>query len=120
MREAQKMMNDPAFQAQMKKMTESEGFKQHMQASQEMLNDPKKMKEIEKQMQGRLKEGNEQLEKFQKQEAEFLKKEKEEKDNNKKDGSEEGDDDDGDKKQAAKKNDEEVDDMPDIPSLNLN
>ena len=117
MREAQKMMNDPAFQAQMKKMTESEGFKQHMQKSQDMLNDPEKMKEIEAQMQERLKEGNKQLEKFKEQEKEFLAKEKEEKD--KKDGGD--NDDDGDKKQAAKKKDEEeVDDMPDIPSLNLN
>ena len=37
MREAQKMMNDPAFQAQMKKVTESQQFKQHIQAQQEML-----------------------------------------------------------------------------------
>ena len=56
MREAQKMMNDPAFQAQMKKLTESEGFKQHMQASQDMMKDPKKMKEIEAKMQERLEE----------------------------------------------------------------
>ena len=109
MGEAQKMMNDPAFQAQMKKLTESQGFKQHMEASQEMMKDPEKMKEIEAKMQDRLKEGNEMLSKYKEQEKEKSKKENEE-------GEE-----DGDKKVAAKEEEtEEGEDIPDIPSLNLN
>lgn len=108
------MMNDPAFQAQMKKLTESEGFKQHMQASQDMMKDPEKMKEIESKMQGRLKEGNEMLAKYKEQEKEYLEKEKTKKE------AGEGDEEDGDKKVAAKEETTEADDMPDIPSLNLN
>ena len=112
MREAQKLMNDPQFQAQMKKMTESEGFKQHMKKSQDTLKDPKKLKELEEKMAKQLEEGNEQLKKYEAAEAEFLAKQKAKKEN----GEEEGEED-GDKKEAAE---EEVDDMPDIPSLNLN
>jgi predicted phage gp36 major capsid-like protein len=112
MREAQKMMNDPAFQAQMKKMTDSEGFKEHMDASSDMMKDPEKVKEIEAKMQERLVEGNVMLEKFKEQERKHL-------ENEKKAGEE-----DGDKKQAAAKEDEdtaaEADEMPDVPSLNLN
>jgi predicted phage gp36 major capsid-like protein len=112
MREAQKMMKDPAFQAQMKKMTETKDFKEHMDASQVMMKDPEKVKEIEAKMQERLVEGNVMLEKFKEQEKKHLEKEKE------------AGEEDGDKKQAAAKDDEdtaaEVDDMPDVPSLNLN
>ena len=61
MREAQKMMNDPAFQAQMKKMTENPAFQAHMKQQQEMLQDPEKVKELEEKMQARLKEGEELL-----------------------------------------------------------
>lgn len=108
MREAQKMMQDPAFQAQMKKMTESSGFKQHMTASQDMLKDPEKVKELEDKMQEKLKEGNDLLEK--------AKADRDAAEGTKKDDMKEED---GDKKEAKKK-EEEVDDMPDIPSLNLN
>lgn len=108
------MMNDPAFQAQMKKMTESQGFKKHMETSQEMMKDPEKLKEIEAKMNDRLKEGNEMLAKYKEQEKEHLEKEKA-----KKEGGE--GEEDGDKKVAAKEEEtEEVEDMPDIPSLNLN
>ncbi|KAG7370131.1 hypothetical protein IV203_027877 [Nitzschia inconspicua] len=116
MREAQKMMNDPAFQAQMKKVTESPAFKQHMQAQQEILKDPKKVKELEKKMQEKLKEGNELLEK--------TKAERDAKERVKKDDENENDvksnqtEDEEEKKPAAKTEDE--DEMPDIPNLNLN
>ena len=56
MREAQKLMNDPQFQAQMKKMTESEGFKQHMKKSQDVMKDPEKLKELEEKMSKQLEE----------------------------------------------------------------
>jgi hypothetical protein len=43
MREAQKMMQDPAFQEHMKKMTQAPAFQAHMKNTQEMLKDPKKV-----------------------------------------------------------------------------
>ena len=110
MKEAQQMMNDPAFQAQMKNMMANPAFQQHMKASQDMLKDPKKVKEMEEKMQAKLKEGNELLEKAKEEQD---KKEGDKKDDGKKEGDE-------DKKEAAKEKVEDVDDMPDIPSLNLN
>lgn len=117
MREAQKMMNDPAFQEQMKKVTESQGFKQHMSAQQEMLKDPKKVKELEKKMQEKLKEGNELLEQTK---AERDAKEGVKTDDDKKQPTNDDKkaEEDADKKPAAKAEDE--DEMPDIPNLNLN
>lgn len=117
MREAQKMMNDPAFQEQMKKVTESQGFKQHMSAQQEMLKDPKKVKELEKKMQEKLKEGNELLEQTK---AERDAKEGVKTDDDKKQPTNDDKkaEEDADKKPAAKVEDE--DEMPDIPNLNLN
>lgn len=109
MREAQKMMQDPAFQAQMKKMTENPAFQAHMKQSQEMLKDPEKVKELEAKMQERLKEGTELLEKAKKLASD---KEGEEGEGDKKEAAT----DDSDKKEAAK----EEDDMPDIPTLSLN
>jgi hypothetical protein len=106
------MMNDPAFQAQMKKMSESQGFQQHMQASQDMLKDPEKVKELESKMQNKLEEGNKLLEKAKKEEATNGEKGEEA-------AAEEGAE--GDKKEAATaKKDDDEDEMPDIPSLNLN
>jgi hypothetical protein len=111
MKEAQQMMNDPAFQAQMKKMSESQGFQQHMKASQDMLKDPEKVKELESKMQEKLEEGNKLLEKAKTEEATGEK------------GGEEAVEEaaEGDKKEAAAvKKDDVEDEMPDIPSLNLN
>ncbi|KAL3917925.1 MAG: hypothetical protein SGILL_004482 [Bacillariaceae sp.] len=124
MREAQQMMNDPAFQAQMKKVTESQQFKQHMSQQQEMLKDPEKVKELEKKMQEKLKEGNSLLDQTMAEKAK-LEAEKDGGDSkgDKKEGTKkEGDsaEEDGDKKQSAKTEEEEEDDMPDIPNLNLN
>ena len=110
MREAQKLMQDPAFQAQMKKMTENPQFKAHMEKTKEVLKDPKKVKEMEAKMKVALEEGNKTLEEVEKKRAELKGKDGEE------GAKEEGDED---KKQAAKTEDDE-DDIPDIPSLNLN
>ena len=118
MAEAQKMMADPKFQEQMKKVTENAGFKAHMKAQAEAMKDPKKMAEMEKKMKLKLKEGNDALEQAKaaraKAEAEAKKK------------AGEGEAADDDKKEAAAEDDkkEEADaskeDMPDIPNLSLN
>ena len=97
------MMEDPAFQAQMKKMTETQAFKDHMTASNEMLKDPEKVKEMESKMQAKVKEGQDMLEKARKAREEA---------NAKKGDGENEEDGEDDKKEA--------DEMPDIPSLNLN
>ena len=54
MREAQKMMADPAFQERMKQYTENEAFKASMAKTQEMLKDEKKVKELEETMKKRV------------------------------------------------------------------
>jgi hypothetical protein len=43
MREAQKMMQDPAFQERMKVITERPEFKESMKKSQEMMKDEAKV-----------------------------------------------------------------------------
>jgi hypothetical protein len=112
MREAQKMMNDPTFQAHMKKITESPVFKQRMQAQQEILKDPKKVMELERKMQEKLKEGKEMLEKTK---AERDAQELATDSGNQKvvEAEEKGE------KQPACKTGDEVN-MPDILNLNLN
>ena len=116
MAEAQKMMNDPKFQEQMKKVTESAGFKDHMKAQADAMKDPKKLKEMEEQMKKRVAEGNDQLGKYQEMQKKKMAELKE------KEGKSEGDDDD--KKEAASEDDKKEeaagDDMPDIPNLSLN
>jgi hypothetical protein len=109
MREAQKMMNDPAFKEQMKQMTANPGFKEHMQKTQEVLNDPKKVKEMEEKMQESLKEGEIALAKA---EAERKARGDKIEDGDKKEAAK-----DDDKKEAAKDDEDEI---PDMPSLNLN
>lgn len=109
MREAQKMMQDPAFKEQMKQMTANPGFKEHMEKTQAVLNDPEKVKEMEEKMQTSLKEGEIAL-----AEAEAARKKNGGKieDDDKKEAAK-----DDDKKEAAK---DDEDDIPDMPSLNLN
>ena len=46
MREAQKMMNDPAFQERMKQITERPEFKESMSRTQEMMKDEEKVSDI--------------------------------------------------------------------------
>ena len=110
MREAQKMMQDPAFQAQMKKMTQKPAFQAHMKQSQEMLKDPEKVKELEQKMQERLKEGNELLEKAKKS---GVTNEGDDKHETEQVGG-------ADTKKDAKIDDKDQDEMPDIPTLSLN
>jgi hypothetical protein len=116
MREAQEMMNDPSFQAQMKKITESSVFKQHMEAQQELLKDPRNVKELEKTMQKKLKEGNELLERTKAerdaQKEAFGDKEEAVKTCDEAEGEAE--------KKPASKKEEQEDSLPDIPNLNLN
>ena len=111
MREAQKMMQDPAFQAQMKKMTKNPAFQAHMKQSQDMLKDPEKVKELEEKMQERLKEGTELLEKAKKATST---KEGDDKQETEETG---GDDE---KKDLKRQEKDDGDEMPDIPTLSLN
>ena len=105
MREAQKMMQDPAFQAHMDKVMKSSNFKQAMKKTEEHLKDPKKAKELEEKTKAAIQEGNKLLD-----EREKALKEATGEDGDKKTDEKE------DKKVAA----EEIDDVPDIPSLNIN
>ena len=111
MREAQKMMQDPAFQAQMKKMTKNPAFQAHMKQSQDMLKDPENVKELEEKMQERLKEGTELLEKAKKATST---KEGDDKQETEETG---GDDE---KKDLKRQEKDDGDEMPDIPTLSLN
>jgi hypothetical protein len=130
MAEAQKMMNDPAFQAHMNKVMASPAFKSHMSQQQEVLKDPKKVKELEKQMQDKLKEGNTLLEEAQAARAKLLGEKGDNTTSTDEAADKKNDDDDSDdkkkaavtetaeKKEPASVDDE--DDMPDMPNLNLN
>ncbi|KAL7551144.1 hypothetical protein ACHAWF_014344 [Thalassiosira exigua] len=69
MREAQKMMNDPAFQERMKQYTENSEFKESMEKTQDMMKDKEKMKEMEESMKKRVEEGEKELEEFKKKSA---------------------------------------------------
>ena len=103
------MMQDPAFQAQMKKMTKNPAFQAHMKQSQEMLKDPEKVKELEQKMQERLKEGTDLLEKA--KQAGVTK------EDDKQETEQVGGDD---AKKDAKVEEKDRDEMPDIPTLSLN
>lgn len=70
MREAQKMMADPAFQERMKQYTENDAFKASMAKTQEMLKDETKVKELEETMKKRVEEGTKELEALRKEVAE--------------------------------------------------
>ena len=64
MREAQKLMQSPEFQAQMKKMAESPAFQQSIKRTQDIMKDPKKLEEVQTKMDVALKKGNEELKAF--------------------------------------------------------
>lgn len=66
MREARKMMADPAFQERMKQYTENEAFKRHMEKTKETLQDKDKVRELEEGMQKRIEEGERELEELKK------------------------------------------------------
>lgn len=112
MREAQKMMQDPAFQAHMKKVMANSGFQQSMKKAQTAMKDPKKLKEMEAKAEAAIADGNKQLE-----EVEKLRQKKT--DDEGKDEAEKEEDKTEEKPDAKKPADKE-DEVPDIPSLSLN
>ena len=61
MAEAQKMMNDPAFQEQMKKMEKSNEFKDSIKKTKEKMADPNLAAKMEAQMEYMLKKGQDDL-----------------------------------------------------------
>lgn len=63
MAEAQKMMNDPEFQKQMKKLTNSKDFKQSLKKTQEVMKDPNTAAEMEARMEAMVKKGNDDMKK---------------------------------------------------------
>lgn len=69
MKAAQQMMQDPSFQANMKKMAETSQFQQSIKRTKDVMNDPKKMEEMQKKMESKLEEGTKQLEELEKKEA---------------------------------------------------
>ena len=63
MAEAKKMMDDPAFQAQMKKLTGDKEFKENFQKSVDAMKDPAKQAELEARMEHMMKVGDAELKK---------------------------------------------------------
>ena len=61
MREAQKMMQSPEFQAHMKRVTENPSFKKAMEGTKEMMKDPQKVAEMEAKVKAAVTEGEKQL-----------------------------------------------------------
>jgi uncharacterized membrane protein len=76
MREAQKLMQDPAFQAHMKKMTQTAQFQQSIKRTKEIMKDPEKVKEMQKNMETRLAEGQKQLQELEEKDQQEQGKEK--------------------------------------------
>ena len=124
MREAQKMMQDPQFQAYMKSVTQNAAFKGAMKKTNDTLKDPKKRKEVEEKMKKRMEEGEQELESIKKELGEDatdddVMKALADKRATEGDKKKVADD----KKKAAKgeaDDDEGVDDVPDMGSINLN
>jgi len=63
MREAQKMMQDPQFQAYMKQITSSAAFQGAMKKTKDTMEDPEKRKEMEDMVKQKLEEGEKELKK---------------------------------------------------------
>jgi len=61
MREAKKMMADPAFQEQCKQYTENEAFQSHLAKTKADLQDANKVKEMEEHMKLRVEAGEKEL-----------------------------------------------------------
>jgi hypothetical protein len=120
MREAQKMMNDPAFQQQMKQMMEQQNFQQAMASTKEKMADPTQLNEMERQAAAAIEEGNIALEEYEaarrkritEQVALAKQKQLEEEEESKKSATV------TDTTATINTNDE--DDMVDMPVLNLN
>lgn len=119
MREAQKMMNDPAFQASMEKLMSQQGMQQALKKTKKQLSDPKKAAELEVKAKKAIAEGEKELEKLYEQKKAL------EPEPTINDAEPKVDAADSDPKQSS---DEalkasataEQHDMPDIPALNLN
>jgi hypothetical protein len=62
MREAQKMMADPNFQANMEKMMKGGGVQQAMQQTERDMKDPTKLKAMEEKAEKAISDGNKELE----------------------------------------------------------
>jgi hypothetical protein len=121
MREAKKMMQDPAFQAHCRQLMEGQGFQQAMTQVKTDLADPAKAKELEEKTKVAIQKGEEELEQLQKQ-VESAKQEGPLLEEMNKKGVEKQDTDSNDDyvKPAPDTNVPDIPDMPDIPSLNIN
>jgi hypothetical protein len=102
MREAKKMMEDPAFQAHCRQLMEGQRFQQAMTQVKTDLADPAKAKELEEKTKVAIQKGEEELEQLQKQIEESAKKDEPLEDKNNQKGIESHDTDrnDDDKCQA--------------------
>lgn len=67
MKEAQSMMEDPSFKANMKKMMSGQGFQEAMSQTNTDLQDPEKLKAMEEKAEKAIAEGNVELEEQEKQ-----------------------------------------------------
>ena len=119
MREAQKMMQDPAFQAQMDKLMSQQGMKQALKKTKKDMADPKKVAELEAKARKAVEEGEKELEKLSKNQK-ALQKKLEVKDADRKEGAEAEDSEKSSGEDSKPAATGEQDDMPDIPALNLN
>ncbi len=63
MKEAQKMMDNPDFQSQMKKLTGDKEFKESLKKSVDTMKDPSKAAELEARMEHMMKVGDNELKK---------------------------------------------------------
>ena len=118
MREAQKMMEDPAFQAHMDKLMGQKGMKQALKKTKKQMSDPKKAAELEAKAKMAIAEGEKELDKLNEQ-----KKASESKpsanDAERKEGDDTKQSSDVDLKPTPTATAEQ-DEMPHIPALNLN
>jgi hypothetical protein len=117
MKEAQQMMQDPSFQANMKQMMDGQGFQQAMAKTKTDLKDPEKLLEMEAKAVNAIKEGNKELEEMETKKREqvtaaVLKAQEAQRLAEEKKNSE-----DGDKKVAAEEEEERV---PAFEGLRLN
>ena len=127
-REAQKLMADPNFQAYMNQMMASPQFQSAMSQTKQDLQDPAKAKEMEEKAKRALQEGDAELQRYQeiqRQVAERRKelaKQKEQEQEQGKTETETNTDDNNNNNNNNKDDDKEdtVGDMPDIPALNIN
>ena len=121
MREAQKMMEDPAFQAHMDKLMGQKGMKQALKKTKKQMSDPKKAAELEAKAKMAIAEGEKELDKLNEQKKASESKPSANDAERKEDAA--GDDpkqsSDVDLKPTATATAEQ-DEMPHIPALNLN